>query len=49
VIVASGYGDLPGHESLLNDAHIRFMSKPYDVDALMTALRALHVRTRAMR
>ena len=49
VIVASGYGDLPGHESLLNDAHIRFMSKPYDVDALTTALRALHVRTKEMR
>ena len=28
--------------------HIRFMSKPYDIDALTTALRALHVRTRQM-
>jgi PAS domain S-box-containing protein len=49
VIVASGYGDLADHESLRNDAHIRFMSKPYDVDSLLTALRALHVRTRGMR
>jgi hypothetical protein len=24
------------------------MSKPYDIDALTTALRALHVRTRQM-
>jgi len=48
VIVASGYGDLREHESLRNDASIRFMSKPYDVDALTTALRALHVRTREM-
>ena len=48
VIVASGYGDLQDHTSLRNDAHIRFMSKPYDIDALTTALRALHVRTREM-
>jgi CheY-like chemotaxis protein len=49
VIVASGYADLPDHESLRNDVHIRFMSKPYDVDALTTALRALNVRTKEMR
>ena len=48
VIVASGYGDLPDHQALRNDVHIRFMSKPYDVDALTTALRALNVRTREM-
>jgi PAS domain S-box-containing protein len=46
VIVASGYGDLPDDEALRNDAYIRVMSKPYDVDALTTALRALNVRTR---
>jgi PAS domain S-box-containing protein len=49
VIVASGYGDLPDHESLREDTHIRYLSKPYDVDALTTALRALHVRTKGMR
>jgi DNA-binding response OmpR family regulator len=49
VIVASGYSDLAEHESLRNDAYIRFMSKPYDVDALTAALRALHVRTKEMR
>jgi CheY-like chemotaxis protein len=49
VIVASGYSDLREHESLRNDASIRFMSKPYDVDALTTALRALHVRTKEMK
>jgi CheY-like chemotaxis protein len=48
VIVASGYGRLPEHHSLLNDTQIRFMSKPYDTAALTTALRALHVRTRQM-
>jgi PAS domain S-box-containing protein len=48
VIVASGYGDLPDHTPLRNNTHIRFMSKPYDTDALTTALRALHVRTREM-
>jgi len=48
VIVASGYGDLPDHTPLRNDTHIRFMSKPYDTDALTTALRALHVRSREM-
>ena len=48
VIIASGYGDLQDHTSLRNDAHIRFMSKPYDIDALTTALRALHVRTKEM-
>jgi PAS domain S-box-containing protein len=45
VIVASGYGDLPD-ASLRNDPNIRFMSKPYDIDALTTALRALHVPIR---
>jgi len=49
VIVASGYGDLPDDEALRNDAYIRFMSKPYDVDVLITALRALQVRTQEMR
>jgi CheY-like chemotaxis protein len=49
VIVASGYGDLPEHTPLRNDTHVRFMSKPYDTEALTAALRALHVRTRAMR
>jgi PAS domain S-box-containing protein len=49
VIVASGYSDLREHESLRNDTLIRFMSKPYDVDALTTALRALNVRTKEMR
>jgi PAS domain S-box-containing protein len=48
VIVASGYGDTPDGPSLRNDPHIRFMSKPYDIEALTTALRALHVRTRQM-
>jgi PAS domain S-box-containing protein len=46
VIVASGYGDVTGETSLRNDPHVRFMSKPYDVDALTTALRSLHVRTK---
>ena len=46
VIVASGYGDLPEDTPLRNDVHIRFMSKPYDIDALTTALRALHVPIR---
>ena len=32
VIVASGYSDLPEHAALRNDPHIRFMSKPYDID-----------------
>ena len=41
MIVASGYGDLPNHPALRNDPHIRFMSKPYDIGALTTALRAL--------
>jgi PAS domain S-box-containing protein len=45
VIVASGYGELPD-ASLRNDPHIRFMSKPYDMDALTTALRGLHVPIR---
>jgi DNA-binding response OmpR family regulator len=49
VIVASGYSDLPDNTPLRNDTHIRFMSKPYDVDALTTALRALHVRTKEMK
>ncbi|HKQ12579.1 MAG TPA: PAS domain S-box protein [Steroidobacteraceae bacterium] len=49
VIVASGYGGLPDDTPLRNDSLIRFMSKPYDVDALTTALRALHVRTGEMR
>jgi DNA-binding response OmpR family regulator len=48
VIVASGYGDTPDDPRLRNDAYIRFMSKPYDIDALTTALRALHVRTKQM-
>ncbi len=48
VIVASGYGDLPDNDSLRNDPHIRFMSKPYDIDGLTSALRALHVRTKEM-
>ena len=47
-VIASGYGDLQDHTSLRNDAHIRFMSKPYDIDALTAALRALRVRTREM-
>jgi PAS domain S-box-containing protein len=46
VIVASGYGDTLDDSSLRNDPDIRFMSKPYDIDALTTALRALHVRTK---
>jgi PAS domain S-box-containing protein len=46
VIVASGYGDTRDDPSLRNDPYIRFMSKPYDIDALTTALRALHVRTK---
>ena len=49
VIVASGYGDSLDHATLRNDPHIRFMSKPYDIDALTTALRALHVRHEEMR
>jgi CheY-like chemotaxis protein len=48
VIVASGYGDTTDDASLRNDPHIRFMSKPYDIDALTTALLALHVRTKQM-
>lgn len=48
VIVASGYGDTLDDPNLRNDPHIRFMSKPYDIDALTTALRALHVRTKQM-
>jgi CheY-like chemotaxis protein len=48
VIVASGYGDLPDHAALRDDPHIRFLSKPYDIHALITALRALHVRTKEM-
>ena len=48
VIVASGYGDATDNTSLRNDPHIRFMSKPYDIDALTTALRALHVRMKQM-
>jgi CheY-like chemotaxis protein len=48
VIVASGYGELPDHAALRNDPHIRFMSKPYDIDSLAAALRSLHVRTREM-
>jgi PAS domain S-box-containing protein len=48
VIVASGYGELPDHAALRNDPHIRFMSKPYDIDGLTTALRGLHVRTKEM-
>jgi PAS domain S-box-containing protein len=48
VIVASGYGDLPDHAALRNDPDIRFMSKPYDVGGLITALRSLHVRTKEM-
>ncbi len=49
VIVASGYGDLPDHAALRNDPHIRFMSKPYDIEVLTAALRSLHVRTKEMR
>ncbi|HKR33411.1 MAG TPA: response regulator [Steroidobacteraceae bacterium] len=49
VIVATGYGDLPEHAALRNDPHIRFMSKPYDVDGLTAALRSLHVKTKEMR
>jgi PAS domain S-box-containing protein len=48
VIVASGYGNQPDNAGLRNDPHVRFMSKPYDIDALTTALRALNVRTRQM-
>jgi CheY-like chemotaxis protein len=48
VIIASGYGDTLDDPSMRNDPHISFMSKPYDIDALTTALRALHVRTRQM-
>ncbi|HJY42063.1 MAG TPA: response regulator, partial [Steroidobacteraceae bacterium] len=48
VIVATGYGDLPEHAALRNDPHIRFMSKPYDVDGLTSALRSLHVKTQEM-
>jgi PAS domain S-box-containing protein len=48
VIVASGYGDPPDHAALRNDPHIRFMSKPYDVEGLTSALRSLHVRTNEM-
>jgi PAS domain S-box-containing protein len=48
VIVASGYGELPDHAALRNDPHIRYMSKPYDIDSLSAALRSLHVRTNEM-
>jgi DNA-binding response OmpR family regulator len=48
VIVASGYGDVPDDPNVRNDPHIRFMSKPYDIDSLTAALRALHVRTKQM-
>ncbi|HKU13668.1 MAG TPA: response regulator [Steroidobacteraceae bacterium] len=48
VIVASGYGELPDDATLRNDPHIRFMSKPYDIDTLTSSLRSLHVRTRQM-
>lgn len=48
VIVASGYGQLPEHAALRNDPHIRFMSKPYDITGLRSALRSLHVRTKEM-
>jgi PAS domain S-box-containing protein len=48
VIVASGYGELPDHAALRNDPHIRFMSKPYDIEGLTAALRSLHVRTKEM-
>jgi PAS domain S-box-containing protein len=48
VIVASGYGELADHAALRNDPHIRFMSKPYDIGALTTALRALHISTKEM-
>jgi PAS domain S-box-containing protein len=48
VIIASGHGDTLDDPSMRNDPHISFLSKPYDIDALTTALRALHVRTRQM-
>jgi DNA-binding response OmpR family regulator len=48
VVVASGYGELPDRAAVSNDAHIRFMSKPYDIAALTSALRGLHVRTKEM-
>jgi PAS domain S-box-containing protein len=48
VIVATGYGDLPEHAALRNDPHIRFMSKPYDIAGLTSALRSLHVKPQAM-
>ena len=48
VIVASGYGDMSRDSGLRDDQYIRFMSKPYDIDALTTALRALRVRTKQM-
>jgi CheY-like chemotaxis protein len=48
VIVASGYGELPDHAALRNDPHIRFMSKPYDLGGLTSALRSLHLRTKDM-
>lgn len=48
VIVASGYGELPDGTALRNDPHIRFMAKPYDSNALIDSLRALHVRTPQM-
>jgi PAS domain S-box-containing protein len=48
VIVASGYSELPDHAALRNDPHIRFMSKPYDIDGLTMALRSLHLRTKEM-
>jgi CheY-like chemotaxis protein len=49
VIVASGYGDVSDDARLRNDPHIRFMSKPYDSEALTAALRALNVRTKQVR
>ena len=48
VIVASGYGDLPESTPLRDDPHVRFMSKLYDMSALISSLRALHVRTKEM-
>jgi CheY-like chemotaxis protein len=49
VVVASGYGELPDSAALRNDPRIRFMSKPYDIDSLTSALRSLHLRTKEMR
>src|SRR6185503_126600 len=39
VIVASGYGDVPEYAALRNDPHIRFMSKPYDMNRMCGSLR----------